>query len=89
MKTAFEKYAATGSAKIHRASALGVDKPGLFRYNVDATDYGEEPPLMNSENGTCLLLRTSGTTSWPKGVPLTQGSLVTNGALIAHATVRS
>ena len=89
VKTAFEKYAATGSAKIYRASALGVEKPGLFEYNVDATDYSEEPPLMNSENGTCLLLRTSGTTSRPKGVPLTQGSLVTNGALIAHAMVRS
>eukprot|EP00984_Skeletonema_dohrnii_P025018 scaffold14161_cov121-Skeletonema_dohrnii-CCMP3373.AAC.2 len=85
VESAFEKYAATGSAKIHRASALGGEKPGLFEYNVDATDYSEKPPLMNSESGTCLLLRTSGTTARPKGVPLTQGSLVTNGALIAHA----
>ena len=88
-ETAFEKYAATGSANINRASALGDEKPGLFEYNVDATGFSEKPPLMNSKNGTCPILRTSGTTARPKGVPLTQGSLITNRALIAHAMVRS
>merc|ERR1719162_2413381 len=38
---------------------------------------------MNPEDGICLLLRTSGTTSRPKGVPLTQGALVMNGAIIS------
>lgn len=93
VQEAFEKYAATGKAQIHRASAVGDKKPGLFEYSVDidattAIDYDGKPSLMNSESGTCLLLRTSGTTARPKGVPLTQGSLVTNGALIAHAMVR-
>ncbi len=90
VQAAFEKYAATGKAKIHRASAAGGEKPGMFEYNVDATtaiDYGGKSPLENSESGTCLLLRTSGTTARPKGVPLAQGALVTNGALIAHAMV--
>ncbi len=90
VQEAFEKYAATGKAQIHRASAVGGEKPGLFEYSVDATTAIDgTSPLMNSDSGTCLLLRTSGTTARPKGVPLTQGALVTNGALIAHAMVRA
>ena len=85
VEAAFEKYAAEGNARIHRASAIGGEKPGLFEYAVNATPANE--PLMNSEDGTCLLLRTSGTTARPKGVPLSQGDLITNGAIIASAMV--
>ena len=91
VEAAFEKYAATGNAKIHRASAIGGERPGLFTYSVDvttATNYSGKRPLINAEDGTCLLLRTSGTTARPKGVPLTQHDLITNGAIIAHAMVR-
>lgn len=92
VQAAFEKYAATGKAQIHRAAAVGDEKPGLFEYSVDVdatTAYDGKSPLVNSESGTCLLLRTSGTTARPKGVPLAQGDLITNGALIAHAMVRA
>ena len=94
VQAAFEKYATTGKAQIHRASAVGHEKPGLFEYSVGvdvttAIDYDGKSSLVNSESGTCLLLRTSGTTARPKGVPLTQGNLITNGALIAHAMVRA
>ncbi len=90
VEAAFEKYAATGKAKIHRAYAIGSVKPGLFTYRLGlstATDYSGKRPLVNAEDGTCLLLRTSGTTARPKGVPLTQCDLITNGAIIAHAMV--
>ncbi len=92
VEAAFEKFAGTGRAKIHRASALGSERPGLFAYSVNARTakllaFGKRP-LINAEDGTCLLLRTSGTTARPKGVPLTQYDLITNGAIIAHAMVR-
>ncbi len=92
VEAAFEKYAEAGKAKIHRASAIGGERPGLFQYQVDARTakllgFGRRP-LLNPQDGTCLLLRTSGTTARPKGVPLTQYDLVTNGAIIAHAMVR-
>ena len=66
----------------------------MFEYSVGvdvttAIDYDGKSSLVNSESGTCLLLRTSGTTARPKGVPLAQGNLITNGALIAHAMVRA
>ena len=85
VEAAFEKYAAEGKARLHRASAIGGEKPGLFEYAVNATSTNE--PLMNSEDGICLLLRTSGTTARPKGVPLSQGDIITNGAIIANAMV--
>ena len=93
VEAAFETYAASGKATIHRAYARGGEKPGLFDYSIDARtaklQIFEKPPMLNTEEGTCLLLRTSGTTARPKGVPLAQGDLITNGAIIAHAMVRS
>lgn len=41
------------------------------------------PPLRTPEDATCLMLRTSGTTSKPKGAPLQQGQIVANGAILA------
>ena len=90
VEAAFKKYAAEGNARLHRASAIGSEKPGLFEYTVNATsanNFREKPALMNSKDGTCLLIRTSGTTARPKGVPLSQGDLITNGAIIAYAMV--
>ena len=39
--------------------------------------------LLLPENEHCLLLRFSGTTAHPKGVPLAQGTLVNSGVIIA------
>jgi len=81
---AFEAYAAQGNAVLHRARILGDDKPGLFEFIIEG---GAAPlegqPFTNAETGTCLLLRTSGTTARPKGVPLRQDELVANGAILA------
>ena len=41
------------------------------------------PPLVTLSVDICLMLRTSGTTSKPKGVPLKHGQIVDNGAIIA------
>ena len=71
---AFEQHAGQGKAKLHRAVLID-GKPGLFEYKVEGGgDFGSTPPLVNGENETCLLLRTSGTTARPKGVPLRQGT---------------
>mmetsp|Transcript_11632 Transcript_11632/g.17889 ORF Transcript_11632/g.17889 Transcript_11632/m.17889 type:complete len:155 (+) Transcript_11632:756-1220(+) len=59
----------------------------MFSYTSDVVggDFSSRPALVKSEDGTCSFLRTSGTTARPKGVPLPQGSLVTNGAIIAKS----
>lgn len=85
-KDAFEKYTADGRAKLHTAKISGTDKPGQFEYtSKQIPNFESLPELLNPEDGHCLLLRTSGTTARPKGVPLQQGSLLNNGAIIAAA----
>ena len=81
VEKAFETYAANGKAKIHRATIVSGGRPGMFEFTRAKEIEGR--PLANPVNGTCLLLRTSGTTARPKGVPLQQGALVTNGAILA------
>jgi hypothetical protein len=81
VEAAFATYAANGKAKIHKATFVDHGRPGMFEYTEGKDIDGA--PLMNPENGTCLLLRTSGTTAQPKGVPLQQGALITNGAILA------
>ena len=67
---------------IHRATPLGMDQPGLFTLRSEMpADPG--PPLEMKPEDPVLLLRTSGTTSKPKGVPLRQGQLVRNGLLLS------
>jgi oxalate---CoA ligase len=85
IEAAFQQYSSQGKAKLHRARITGNDRPGLFQYiaSTDGTLRGE--PLVNPEEGTCLLLRTSGTTARPKGVPLQQRSLVNNGKVLASS----
>jgi acyl-CoA synthetase (AMP-forming)/AMP-acid ligase II len=85
---AFKAFAATGRAKLHTAAIAGDAKPGIFKYLVHSTKQQQEEeqqqqPLVNDEDGVCLMLRTSGTTAMPKGVPLRQGQLVRNGAILA------
>jgi len=77
-----------GKAKLHRARIVGGNQPGIFEF-IDESGQSimgnDLPglPLKNKEDGTCLLLRTSGTTARPKGVPLRQDALVNNGAILA------
>jgi len=86
VEDAFKIYQSQGKGKLHWAKLAGDDQPGVFKYTSEAVDdFESAEPLMNPEDGNCLLLRTSGTTARPKGVPLIQGSLVNNGALIGNA----
>eukprot|EP00804_Cyclotella_cryptica_P020769 CCRYP_016601-RB/>CCRYP_016601-RB protein AED:0.06 eAED:0.06 QI:244/1/1/1/0.75/0.76/13/968/1468 len=84
VEEAFRKWEELGKGVVHRAKIAG--KPGLFQFTTEqVTDFASCIPLDNPEHGTCLLLRTSGTTARPKGVPLKQGALVVNGAIIAKS----
>jgi len=92
LEAAFKIFASKGRAKLHRAAFVGDNKPGMFKYKTDETvelseplDLSRYPPLVNPEDGVCLLLRTSGTTARPKGVPLKQGQLITNGAILGES----
>ena len=86
--TAFTAYAASGKATLHMAVITGDDAPGMYTYTtvVPETELARRlaaPLLLNPEDGVCLMLRTSGTTSKPKGVPLRQSQIVVNGAILA------
>ena len=81
VEAAFKQYAEAGKGKLHRAKFSDSDKPGIFEFVNDNGLDGKE--LTNPEKGVCLLLRTSGTTARPKGVPLNQDALVNNGAILA------
>eukprot|EP00588_Corethron_pennatum_P012659 CAMPEP_0194265640 /NCGR_PEP_ID=MMETSP0169-20130528/814_1 /TAXON_ID=218684 /ORGANISM="Corethron pennatum, Strain L29A3" /LENGTH=1665 /DNA_ID=CAMNT_0039006149 /DNA_START=543 /DNA_END=5540 /DNA_ORIENTATION=+ len=91
VQSAFKKYSDDGNARLHRATITGNDRPGLFKYTAISKFKSPERnildnlPLKNPEDGTCLLLRTSETTARPKGIPLKQGSVVTNGFIIASS----
>jgi len=87
----------TPTVRTHIARALGVDQPGLFEFigiGQDRRASLTQPhrqasltpmPPLTGPSDVVLLLRTSGTTSAPKGVPLRQEQLVSNGMLLAGA----
>lgn len=84
VEDAFKKYAADGNGILHYAKIIGDDMPGIFQFTSrQVPNFSSTPELSNLPNGDCLLLRTSGTTARPKGVPLKQDTLVNNGAIIA------
>lgn len=80
---AFERYAGGGKAHIHHAHHRGEAAPGLFKYLNPVDDFHSLPALVSSPTADCLLLRTSGSTSVPKVVPLRQRDLVINAAILA------
>ena len=83
-EAAFEGYAQTGKAELHRAVPLVTGSPGLFRYLEPRPTYEQQPSLLNAADAPCLLLRTSGTTGVAKVVPLRQRDLVWNGVILAE-----
>ena len=62
-------------------------KKGFFRYeNISLNEnFQDDQPFENDVNGVGLLLRTSGTTSKPKVVPLKVGNLTSNALSIAQS----
>ena len=65
VEEAFRKWEEMGKGIVHRAKISG--KPGLFQFTTEQVrDFASSVPVENPEHGTCLLLRTSGTTARPK-----------------------
>lgn len=83
VRAAFDGYASSGKACIHYANQYGTGSPGLFRYLSSMEGFQSLPVLVNPPTEHCLLLRTSGSTSVPKVVPLRQRDLVWNAAILA------
>ena len=84
---AFKRYSEEGKGMLHYAKfSPDETEPGQFEYTSKVVEnYTSRAPLRNRHNDTALLLRTSGTTSRPKAVPLKQSSIVRNGAVISHS----
>lgn len=90
VQAAFKEYALkTEGVTIHTAKMNNKERPGIFEYILSEEEIRSfnpsAPYLRLPENGICLLLRTSGTTARPKGVPLKQGDLVKNGKILASS----
>lgn len=83
VKAAFEVYADNGHGDLHFAEQSESASPGLFRYLDPVAGFETLPELVNGPQDNGLLLRTSGTTSVPKVVPLKHKDLVLNGAILA------
>ena len=65
IEEAFRKWEEEGKGSVHRAKITG--KPGLFEFTSEQEpNFASHAPLKNPEDGTGLLLRTSGTTARPK-----------------------
>jgi acyl-CoA synthetase (AMP-forming)/AMP-acid ligase II len=86
---------ASPGVRVHSAALLGAASPGIFRFTgdcgaipeADGGPAGLQPcsPIIgfyNRPDDVALLLRTSGTTSMPKVVPLRQGALCVNSLLL-------
>ena len=92
VREAFKEYAfvSTQDVIIHWAEMKNDERPGMFQFiyseeQIMSFDPSSTPYLRLPENGISLLLRTSGTTARPKGVPLKQGDLVKNGEILASS----
>ncbi|WP_130930816.1 AMP-binding protein [Pseudomonas sp. Sample_24] len=84
VRAACVDFAAKNAAvRIHHAEHSESNSPGLFRYKASISEFQHLPILINSPMANCLLLRTSGTTSTPKVVPLRQRDMAWNAAILA------
>jgi acyl-CoA synthetase (AMP-forming)/AMP-acid ligase II/peptidoglycan/LPS O-acetylase OafA/YrhL len=83
VEAAFESFANIRSNRLHRAIHSDTDSPGLFTFLNAIDKFQDQPPLANQPAANSLLLRTSGTTSIPKVVPLRQQDLILNGIILA------
>ena len=83
VQAACANYTDGGGIRIHYAVQVDEPSPGLFKYLDSMDEFQNQPVLVNPPSAYSLLLRTSGTTSTPKIVPLRQRDLVFNGAILA------
>lgn len=73
-----------GELRLHVVKLQGPDHPGFFRFQPSSI-VPSKHQLVSRVDDYVLLLRTSGTTSKPKAVPLKQGQLVRNGAALGSS----
>jgi acyl-coenzyme A synthetase/AMP-(fatty) acid ligase len=66
---------------VHEAALVGDESPGLFKFVSRGVAGAAECATFPED--VALLLRTSGTTSKPKCVPLRQGQLIQNALLLS------
>ncbi len=85
VEAAFATYSLESGARLHQADDTDMPSPGLFRYCSPVRDFASLPALTHVAAANSLLLRTSGTTSVPKVVPLKQKDLVTNSLILADS----
>lgn len=83
VRAAFDSYSHKEKVCIHYADPTDLDSPGLFNYCESIDGFQDLPELANAPSAHCLLLRTSGSTSTPKLVPLRQRDLVLNASILA------
>lgn len=84
VEAAYTSYSGDYTCALHRAKIRTDSKgPGRFEFLTQFNGFSSLPPLRNPDDGTALLLRTSGTTARPKVVQLKQSALVKNAAIIA------
>lgn len=70
--------------KVHNAFCGAKQTPGLFQFKNHVENFKTMVPLENPLDHNSLLLRTSGTTSLPKVVPLRQMDLIRNACILAE-----
>lgn len=80
-----EEYSENYNKSLHYVSQLSFQTPGLFKFKNILDGYEKQPELVSYGGDDCLLLRTSGTTSMPKVVPLKQKDLIINGSILADS----
>lgn len=82
---ACEEYCQINNKSLHHVSPFSSQHPGLFKFKHSLDGYENQPKLITHAHDDCLLLRTSGTTSMPKVVPLKQKDLVLNSTILADS----
>jgi hypothetical protein len=82
-EAAFEGYAQTGKAELHRAQPLVTGSPGLFRYLEPRPTDEQQPSLLNAADAPCAICGPPA----PPGckVVLRQRDLVWNGVISRRA----
>lgn len=82
---AFKAYSSETGSQLHSITIEEQGTPGEFSFNESIIDFDALPPIDHGANSISLLLRTSGTTSKPKVVPLNQKDLVINATILADS----
>lgn len=81
---ACRKFCSKTNCSLHLIKPLSSHKPGLFQFE-SLNGFEKKPNLLSQPEDNIILLRTSGTTSLPKIIPIAQQDLVVNGTILANS----